>query len=78
MLEALQRFPPLVWGCIALATSLIWIAEAYIIDLGRAARMVVSGGPCRRFSAAHTNDLYSLSKGKICQPPLILHQTYSK
>ncbi|KAK7357198.1 hypothetical protein VNO80_16481 [Phaseolus coccineus] len=42
-LEALQLFPPLVWGCIALATSLIWIAEAYIIGLGRAARVVVSG-----------------------------------
>jgi len=45
---------------IALAASVIWIVEAYIIGLGTAARVVL----CLRYSTAYANHLFSLSQGK--------------
>jgi len=60
-LESLQRFPRPVCASIALATTVIWIAEAFIIGLRRA----VSRGPSLGYSTADANDLYSLSEGKI-------------
>jgi len=63
-LEALHRFSPLGRASITLLNSVVRIAEAYIIDLGRAARVVLSGGRCPGYSAPYSNDLCSLSQGK--------------
>lgn len=58
MLEALRRFPSLVCASIK-------IGEAYMINLGRASRMVLPGRPSLRFSSAYANDLYFLTPGNI-------------
>ncbi|KOM35867.1 hypothetical protein LR48_Vigan02g201700 [Vigna angularis] len=62
MLEWLQRFLPLVRASISLA---IRIGETYMIGLGRAARVVVSGRPSLPLSAADAKDIYSLTPGNI-------------